>query len=371
MKCLSILFLLFISSVDILAQSDTVVVKDFAKDWMFFDSEKKLPLVKKSDFEGNTVHFYVDQSTLQNSYLSIDYPFEFSVFINGQLFKTAVGNALFSIEDQKAISSRAEIIIYSNKLNPYLLNTTSLKIIDTSLDPLQEDVVLVNPRNREVFTNFYLLSIIGLLIYFTIIATYSGRSIAEYFKIERALSPRELDENLLKTRIFTGANVTIYLFICLLIAHLIMSTVYLSGAFPERELFYPSSVMDAIGNWLRLSFVLLTGLFLKYLLLQLASSLFQVRDFLNSHFYNFLRLSLMIALALSVITGIVYYSIYNYQNEIYSAFYQIMLLASLPVIFILYLKLMNASSYKNLHLFSYLCATELIPFVVILSFGIN
>ena len=78
----------------------------------------------------------------------------------------------------------------------------------------------------------------------------------------------------------------------------------------------------------------------------------------------------MIAFVLSLVTATVYLGIYNYPDAVYSAFYQMVLLATLPVILVIYLKLMNAASYKNLHLFSYLSATELIPFVIILSFGI-
>ena len=95
------------------AQIDTVVVKDFSKEWMFFDSKKKLPLVKKSDFEGNTIHFNLDQTAVENAYLAITYPSPFSVFLNGKLVQTAEGKLILSIENYLLTTSQLPVIIYS------------------------------------------------------------------------------------------------------------------------------------------------------------------------------------------------------------------------------------------------------------------
>ncbi len=40
-------------------------------------------------------------------------------------------------------------------------------------------------------------------------------------------------------------------------------------------------------------------------------------------------------------------------------------------VIIIFFKLMNSSSHSVLHLFSYLCATELIPLIMVVSVGFN
>lgn len=352
------------------AQSDTVLVKDFGNEWMFFDANRKLPLVRKSDFEGNTIHFSFDPEIFENTYLAIDYPFPYSIFINESLFKTAQKRILIDVEKQISSQEKIDIIVYSEQMNPYLLKTKGLQVINKSSEPILQDVVIVNPRERSAFDDFYLFSLITLFILFTIILVYYPRAFAEYFRIERALSSRELDENLLKTRPFTGINVSVYFFICFLLAQLIMSAVYLSSIFPERELFYADSLIQYLLNWVLLSVFLLIGLGLKYLLLSFFVNLFQLSGFLSSHFYNFLRLSLILTITLSLLLAVVYFGVYQYQEEVYDTFYQVILMGSIPISLVIYIKLMSAAAYKNLHLFSYICATELIPFVIILSFGI-
>ena len=371
MKRIIVILIVVCGYTNLLAQVDTVTVFDFSTEWKFYDGNSRLPLVRKSDFEGNIILFEVDKREWINSFLAVDYPESFSLFIDGKLYSSGSNNVSINVQDITTKNNRAEFTIYSEALNPYYLNTKVLKIIENTDNALGNDVVIVEPRVRDSFQNFFIIASIVVLIYFTVLYSFYPRSLAEYFSLTRAISPRELDENLLKTRPFTGINISIYIFISLIVSLLIYSVVHLANLFPEELQYYPETSFIGLWHWIKLSINIFALIFLKYILITLFSNLFVVNEFISSHFYNSLRLLFMIAVLLMLITGFLYYGFVNNHTLFYYSIYSV-LLYSIPFIsLIIYLKLMNSSGYKKLHLFSYLCGTELIPYVIILSLGIN
>ncbi len=352
-------------------QVDTVSIKDFSNDWFFFDGNKSLPLVRKSDFKGNIIQFSVDYLSYKDAFVRIQYPFDFSLFVNNHLYGTSKGTLVVGIKELAKDKSSIALKVYANELNPYLLESGAFKIVDKEVSTLSEDVVLVNPRTKSVFNNFYIISALILLLYFVILFSYYPRAIIEYFKIDRAISARELDENLLKSRPFTGVNVSVFMFLSLLLAQLIMATVYMADIFPERSIFYPDTFLESLWSWFKLTVLIFVIIHIKFLLLTLFTGLFNLQGFLNNHFLNTIRLTLMSTALLSLIVAALYFGGFQYHHSVYLSIYKVLLIGIVPISLVIFIKLMASVSFKNLHLFSYLCGTELMPYVLILSLGIN
>lgn len=338
---------------------------------MFFDGQRNLPLVRRQDFKGNVIHFSILKQESVGASLRVYYPQEYTVLVNDILYATASGRSDIDIGQLIKNQQSLDISIYSNDLNPYLLKTSLYKIVDDENQAIEADVVLVNPRDYDEFHNFYISSLIILLVGFSVLFSLYPRSLAEYYRLDRAISARDLDENLIKSRPFTGINVSVYLFISFLLAQLLLSLIHLSELFPEVKLFHAPTYVQSLTNWVLLSLVLFVLIHVKYVILVFFSFLFNLKDFLNSHFLNSVRLTLIFATAFAVLLAATYFILFQYKDSIYSSYYNLFLMASLPIILIIFIKLMAASSFKNLHLFSYLCGTELVPFVVVLSLGID
>ena len=370
MKLLSIIFVLFFSY-SAFAQQDTVVVKDFENEWYYFNGEQQLPLVRKSDFEGNRIYFNIDVRDYKNALLLIKSSQEVSIFVEDILFQVFEGNSIIKINDLKSKNGITKLTIYTNSLNPYFLKTKILKIVESKLDPLKDDVVIVNLRNDRLFNNYFIAALVILAGIFAALINFYPRVISEFFKLSRAISLREMDENLIKGRAFTGINILIYVYISLLISFLIFSFVFLARAFPQVEIFYPTSFFGAIWAWIKIAIMVFTAIILKYSIIAYFSNLFDIAGFANNHFINFIRLLLIIShISLFILVLFNLSSLVLNETSLYQLF--ISTVFSLAIVsIIIYLKLMSAAPFKNLHLFSYLCATELIPFVIILSLGIN
>ncbi len=352
-------------------QIDSVDIKDFSNDWLFFDGKKSLPLVRKSDFKGNAIKFSLDPRTLEGAFLKIEYPSEFALFVNDNLYATADQKLEVGVDKLLKNKKELNITLYADELNPYLLKSNAFKIVNADVTSIGDDVVLINPRKREIFNNFYIVSSVFILAYFTVLMVYYPRTVFEYFKVGRAFSAREMDENLLKSRPFTGVNVSIFLFFSLLLAQLIVSTVYLADLFPEKSIFYSETFWMSIWNWAKVTLLVFLFVHIKFLVLLIFTRLFNLHSFLNSHFMNNIRLCLIAISLLSVVVAVLYFGVYGYHHDVYLSIYRIILIGIIPISVVIFIKLMASASFKNLHLFSYICGTELIPYVLILSLGIN
>jgi hypothetical protein len=370
LKSLTIIFVFFLSY-SAFAQQDTVVVKDFENEWYYFDGKQQLPLVRKSDFEGNRIYFRIDVRDYKNSLLLIKSSQEVSIFVEDILFQVFEGSSIIKINDLKSQKGIAKLTIYTNSLNPYFLKTKILKIVESKLDPVKDDVVIVNLRNERLFNNFFIISLVILVGIFAALINFYPRVITEFFKISRAVSLRESDENLLKGRAFTGINILIYAYISLLISFLIFSFIFLARAFPQVEIFYPTSFFGALWTWIRIAMMIFVAIILKYSIIAYFSNLFDISGFANNHFINFVRLILIISHISLFILVLVNLSSLELGETSLFRFFISMVFSLVIISIIIYLKLMRSAPFKNLHLFSYLCATELIPFVIILSLGIN
>jgi hypothetical protein len=353
------------------AQQDTVVVKDFSNVWTFFDDEKNLPLVRKSDFEGNIIRFSVDVRDFEGAYLYIESPQEISLFINGVLQQVTRRKLLLDFGDIKMGSDTLSFTVYAKSLNPYLLTTKAIKIIDADYDPIKNDVVIVNPRKERTFSNFFIVGIVLLAMCFAALQNYYPRVVSEYYNIGLAISARERDENLLKSRPLNSTNIYMYVFFSFLVSFVILTLVYFSNSFPEVSIFHPTSFFIALWSWLKLATAIFAILVCKYVLIAYFARLFAVANFINNHIFNFIRLGLIFVSTILFILVFFRLGLIEFSPNSFEMLLLFIIISLMPISFIIFLKLTKSTPFKNLHLFSYLCATELIPFVMILSLGMN
>ena len=67
--------------------ADTTLVRDLVHDWYFYDdgSESYFPLVSKSAFSGETIHFEIDQDEYPGNLLRLATTKPVSMFINNKM----------------------------------------------------------------------------------------------------------------------------------------------------------------------------------------------------------------------------------------------------------------------------------------------
>jgi Domain of unknown function (DUF4271) len=183
----------------------------------------------------------------------------------------------------------------------------------------------------------------------------------DYFNIIKLFSARQVDEGTLTLRVTSANNVLIYLFCSLLTA--LSMFIYFSrgggliGSLPQGGYLLQMAVLAVIV------FVLLI---LKMVIIGVVSRIFRLAEFAPGQFYNFVRL-LLIGFGFSFVAMVLNFMI-GCRDDVLLSILSYSMMVMLVVFFgSTFLKLSASGGFTRFHLFSYLCASEIIPMLILLN----
>ena len=215
-----VLFSIFLLFPTLVAQAaaDTLVITDLSNEWLYYNQgdDTYLPLVEREKFEGRTLHFALSRSATGNDYLQIISRQQLSLLIDGKLWAMIENDTLVLAMDEifKDKSGNVPITLYSEFLNPNLIEAYILRLTDSLPSPLS-GVPISYRRERSSFSDFFVVALMILLAYAAALYNYFPRVFFEYLRFSRAFSFRETEENLLKSRALSQVNLFFYgFFVC-------------------------------------------------------------------------------------------------------------------------------------------------------------
>jgi hypothetical protein len=112
--------------------------------------------------------------------------------------------------------------------------------------------------------------------------------------------------------------------------------------------------------------LILLFIFLKTVVVYISSSLFDIRESAGYHYFNFIRLLLVVATTLTLILA-GYYILNGVEKGVYSFLFETLGWVIGIWTIILFFKLSYRVRFSPIHLFSYICATEILPFLIIVK----
>lgn len=349
------------------AQEKWALIQDLNEDWLYYD-EEWLPVTDRFD-NYNAIYFKLNVVSAE-SHLMIKYPGEFSVFVNKKIYYSATDSLMINIDSLlvKEDVSEPLLAVYAPEVQPARLRTQLYIKYNPEEEPEITEVINVVRRESASYENLAVAAFLFLLVLLVLLKNFYPRNLSTFYDVRKLFSSRDTDEDFLRGRLFSQVNILIMIFQCLVIGLLIsILLIYLGASFRSGNNNFP----DYMIFWLRCSLYTAGFLLLKFILIRNFTSLYNIYQFSTPHFMSYLRmLTIIMGLGLLVL----YIGIFalGWQNSITFETYlnTILLMLGIGIIFI-YFKLLNSASYKNLHLFSYLCATEILPYVVILKVSIN
>ena len=350
-----------------MAQENWGLAKDLNEDWLYYD-DGWLPVTDR--FDTYDAIFFRLSEAREGQYLLIKYPDQFSVFVNQKILFTGEDSLLVSLD---SLFNRIEIedpvlVIYAEDLVPEDLRTHLLFQYNPSEEPVPNDVLNVLNRKNDVSIDFSTIAFLIMLLLLVILKTLYPRHFLDFYNIRKAISSRDVEEEFLRGRLFSQVNLGIMLFQCMVIGlFIVLLTTYLDTGLEK----YNMSLYDYFALWLRYSFYVMVFIVVKYVLIRNFTSLYNLYNFSTPHFMSYLRfLTISFSLGLIILYGGIYIAKWHDSGPFDIGLNMALVLLGFGIVFI-YLKLMNSASYKSLHLFSYLCATEILPYVVLLKVAIN
>jgi hypothetical protein len=221
-------------------------------------------------------------------------------------------------------------------------------------------------RPSFAFRDFAIVAALILIIMVIVIVRLNPKLASDYFSIPRIFSLREFEESQMYSRIGSSTNILFYLYCSLLLGfYLIVIFHFVADLYPVAAAFSGDSFGAHFFQWIKLSSILLLLLFLKIVIVFTMAYLFNIMEVAGVHFFNWVRLLVVFFGSFSVVLFI--YFLWHGQNaDTHGVLLKLLAWTIGAWIVLIFLKLSSKASASLFHLFSYICATELIPFLFII-----
>jgi len=357
-----ILFLVVIAG-GAVGQEHFIVKKDLQPDWLIYSAESYKDFSNSKDRVTTTIYFSLKPARYRGDYLVLTSDYHFSVMLNGRLFLDQRKSSTLLMDSLSNLFPNSELffaIHQEQKINPASL-TTYIRS-KTWVNTTRENKIIIF-KKETFFRDFVITAVLILLIFLISIIRLNPGLSSDYFSVTKIFSLRENEDDQFYYRL-TSANILFYVFTSTVLAFYLI----VIGQSVETELsgVRINGYLSSLLAWLKVSLIILTILFIKMLAIYLVASLFRVRDVAGFHFFNFIRLLLVFMGVLTLVLA-TDYLLHGQQKGFYSFLHETLSWILGGWAILLFLKLINRVPFSLFHLFSYICATEIIPFLLIVK----
>jgi hypothetical protein len=355
----TLLFLLALSPGGVAAQS-TFDSEDLRDQWMVVEGGQWKAFDERSE-PARTIYLTMDPLEYSGSRILLAGVRPFSVWINGRMLAEVPGaNISMDVDSLAAFSSGSLTIgVHANR---------GIEFIKTIiLTPSPSDTLVADEqRKRNYLLDFSLLVFFILAAFFIVLVRSNPRLTLDHFNIARLVSVQERDESLGMGRITSSFSILVYIFIVLWASYLLLIIANFAGTLwivvGDMSI---HGLADAFLKWGKVSLILFLAVSAKMLLVLLLSRVFNMREGASIQLLNFFRLLGALVMILSLV--LLFYFMFEtiaqayYSNLITLVAWMFGLWAVL-----IFIKLLNKSSFTLFHLISYLCASEFFPIIIVL-----
>jgi hypothetical protein len=203
-----------------------------------------------------------------------------------------------------------------------------------------------------------------IIILFVLAIRLNSKLASDYFSMRAIVTARDADDSQASARLTGGSNVQFYVLCSLLIGFYLLIILYhLPSEYALPVSFQAKGFWSMWGQWLKLSGIVFVGLIAKLMIIVALTRLFGMRGMARFHFFNWIRLLLVIA-GVATVVLFMYFIGRGDRPEYYVTFLLALIIILVIWIVMAFFKLSGRSGHSMFHLFSYLCATELIPLLI-------
>lgn len=356
-----------------------VMVKDLKKSLLIYDSKQKgyVPHAYDTPLNNNAVSFILDPIENGSLYVKICAQANSALFVTQKIVATQDFPGCFILNIDSLRKEYGEegifVTLYNKELN---LKQTEIQLVKSVA--LQEaiekpaEVVEVVPRKTYPFKNFFVIGLMAILGLFAMVKRTYPKAFNEFYSISRILSLRWREDSIVASRPVSSANLLFLMLYSLVLAFIIQTLWHETGGVPSGlNLVSFESFTASFSSWMIVSMLVFVVMIIKYIIIWFTSTLLGFKDLVSFHFLDYIRISQLFLLFLLVFITLSTLSYNNLMLLNENLFVYIIGLCVLITIILLFFKLLTASTYRNVHLFSYLCTTEILPLIIGIKFFLN
>jgi len=361
-RCFSVIFFLFLYT-SVLAQEKFTVVKDLRSEWMRFDGEAYESL-GDSPFTGfNTIYFHLNAQANAGTLLRLNSSKPYFLFVNGKITGEFQGETVLRVDSLLARwghGASGWIAVNQDRINLRDLRTQ----IVSRQRPMLQAKSDTAARPYSHFRDFVVIAGMIIIMLFLVALRLNPKLAADYFSIRSVFSSRESDDGQASVRLTSSSNVQFYVICSLLTGFYLIIVFYNLPAQYALPLHFQASGFWMMSlQWLKLSAIIFIILFLKIVIVFSLTRLFGMRGMARLHFFNWVRL-LLVVFSASTTVLFIYFITRGSSPAVFVLFLSLVVVALITWIAVAFFKLSGRSGHSMFHLFSYLCATEIIPLLI-------
>ncbi|WP_245842296.1 DUF4271 domain-containing protein [Pontibacter ummariensis] len=343
-------------------------------DWLVKkeDGSQLVPFIAGLHTDHHALHQWLSVTQAQPFEVGFAAPSGLCLFLNNQLIFKADSAANYTLDlnrfTQKAepVEGKYLLSVWHPTQQPNVGSFRNQPRETATVREPGERPVAVQVReyvNQNTFIIFMLL--IGLL-YGALRVNYPA-DFSSLFRVNSFIGKNSLDEGLLAKPIGALSSILFVLAFSLSLALLIAA---IHTNVQQIKLFnrlFPVSEADITTKILFYTLLIFVVILLKYLFLKVMAFIYGLEQLVQVQYREFIRSILFLGIFLPLVM-LLYLSLNAMLPEM------VLLVSSLAVSFVLVITLLRVfttvnkkASVLNLHLFSYLCATEVIPLAIMLK----
>lgn len=358
-RLLPLLFAVFVVT-SVFAEKKFTVLKDFRSEWLKYEEGAYQPA--GASITGlSTLYFELAPDTYPGTFLRLKSDRPYFLFINGKIRGEYRGETRLDVDSlASAIYARQYwVAIHQDNINGRDLHA---EIISTQAAAPSESENTMRPYSH--FRDFVVVAGLFILLLFLFELRMNPKLAADYFSISRLIASREADDSQASARLTSGANVQFYVFCSLMMSFYLLIILY--NLPPEYALpvrFHATGFWMISWQWLKLASVIFLFFMSKLLIVFCMTRLFGMWGMARFHFFNWMRL-LLVVFSLAAALLFMYFISRGESPRVFVFFLFVIVAALMAWIVMAFFKLGGRSGHSMFHLFSYLCATEIIPLFI-------
>lgn len=348
------------------------VIKTF-EEWLKIDENGRyVPFIGYEKTDSPVIGIVLDLPRYVGNSLRCCVPKQSAILIEQQMVGhyDKAGCVLFDIDSLQRLYGREQVLISVYQPKSFFEN---LDFSVVTKGKGQQAVVsdLSLKRENTPLENFFIVGLLVLLGSYAFQINQFPRTFKNLYDFGKVFSFKVREENT-RVKLFHELHFVFLLHHCLLVAYLLIlltsahSLVDLSAVIGQQDTFWAFVI-----TWLKLAVAVFLVIWLKYIMVMMLGSLFGLKALKYMHALDFMRMSLILWSFVFVVMTLIYASALV-ANPLYANILVYIFIAfAFARVVVLYYRLFTSKSFRNVYLFSYICASEIIPLFVGLELFID
>ena len=251
-----------------------------------------------------------------------------------------------------------------------MLNQLQLAVVGQQTLPVTESHIgerylKVEARPSRSFNDFFVLVLVVLMAGLALLRNLFPRVFQSYYSLGEVLTTRTSFNTAFSYKLSGPGQLFFIVLYSGLFGFLLMVLLNAAGYWPELGWLGPEPQFGSyLWGWLRLTGVVLLLQLVKYFILQITAGVFNFQEFAAVHYFDFLRVSQMFFSLLLAAVAIVFLSLPAQVPTGAEVLLKVLLVFALLRVGLIFFKLLQLAEFRKTYLFSYLCATEILPLLV-------